>query len=228
MIAALLDFISPRPCRLCGKRLSLYEQEICTACNLHLPRTHYEETPFDNNLSRLFWGRFNVDRVAALYFYEAHSDSSRLIYDLKYHGKRELGQWLGTLAAEEFKAFNFFDGIDFIVPVPVTWRRRWKRGYNQSEVIAHGVAEVTGLPVRRKLLKRVHFKCSQTKLSLSERLRNAEGAFAVRSREDISGSHVLIVDDVVTTGATVSSCAKELEKAGAEKISVLSIGCTKI
>jgi ComF family protein len=228
MIASLLDFISPRSCRICGKRLSLYEQEICTVCNRHLPRTYFAEIPFDNNMSRLFWGKFNVGRVAALYFYESHSPASRLIYDLKYHGKRDLGLWLGSIVAKEFSAFDFFEDIDFIVPVPITWRRKWKRGYNQSYVIACGVADVTGIPIRNNLLKRVHFSCSQTRLLTSDRLRNVEGAFSMRNKEDVSGKHILLIDDIVTTGATVSSCAKELEKAGSGKISVLSIGCTKI
>ncbi len=228
MLTALLDFISPRACRICGKRLSTAEEEICTVCNRHLPRTGYATAPYDNNMAKRFWGRINIERAAALFFYESHNSPSRLIHDLKYHGKEDVGIWLGRVTAEEFGAEGFFDGIDMIVPVPITWRRRWHRGYNQSTAIARGVAQVTGLPVNDKALKRTHFSLSQTQLSVSERMSNVDDSFRIRSGKGIAGKHILIVDDIVTTGATVSACGKELEKAGAEKISVMSIGCTKI
>ncbi len=227
MLTALLDFISPRACRICGKRLSTAEQEICTVCNRHLPRTRYAETPYDNDMARRFWGHFHTERAAALFFYETHNSPSKLIYDLKYHGKEELGEWLGRVTAEEFAANGFFEGIDMIVPVPITWRRKWHRGYNQSLAIARGVAEVTGLPVSAKALERTHFNRSQTQLSVSERMENVAGAFHLWRKDGIVGRHILLVDDIVTTGATASECGKLLEKGGAEKISVLSIGCTK-
>jgi ComF family protein len=227
MLTSILDFVSPRACRICGKRLSTVEQEICTVCNRHLPRTHYAETPYDNEMARRFWGRFHTERAAALFFYEAHNAPSRLIHDLKYHGKEALGEWLGRVAAEEFAPEGFFEGIDMIVPVPITWRRKWRRGYNQSTAIARGVAQVTGLTVAAKALKRTHFTRSQTQLSVSERMANVVGAFRLRRPDGIAGRHILLVDDIVTTGATASECAKELEKAGAAGISVLSIGCTK-
>ncbi len=228
MLTALLDFISPRACRICGKRLSKAEEEICTVCNRHLPRTVYASVPYDNNMAKRFWGRFNIERAAALFFYESHNSPSRLIHELKYHGKEELGVWLGRITAEEFSSHGFFDGIEMIVPVPITWRRRWKRGYNQSDAIARGVSEVTGIPVNTKALKRTDFSKSQTQLSASERMGNVENAFCIRKGKGIEGKHILLIDDIVTTGATVSECGKQLEKAGAEKISVLSIGCTKI
>ena len=227
MLTALLDFISPRACRICGKRLSTAEQEICTVCNRHLPRTRYAETPYDNDMARRFWGRFHAERAAALFFYETHNSPSKLIYDLKYHGKEELGEWLGRVTAEEFAANGFFEGIDMIVPVPITWRRKWHRGYNQSLAIARGVEELTGLPVSAKALERTHFNRSQTQLSVSERMENVAGAFRLWRKDGIVGRHILLVDDIVTTGATASECGKLLEKGGAEKISVLSIGCTK-
>ena len=228
MLTALLDFISPRACRICGKRLSTAEEEICTVCNRHLPRTGYAATPYDNNMAKRFWGRFNIERAAALFFYESHNSPSRLIHDIKYHGKEELGVWLGRITAEEFASDGFFDGIDMIVPVPITWRRRWKRGYNQSHAIARGVSEVTGIPVNAKALRRTRFSGSQTLLSASERMGNVADSFCLRQVKGIGGKHILLVDDIVTTGATASECGKLLETAGAEKVSVMSIGCTKI
>lgn len=228
MLTALLDFISPRACRICGKRLSTAEEEICTVCNRHLPRTGYAAMPYDNNMAKRFWGRFNIERAAALFFYESHNSPSRLIHDIKYHGKEELGVWLGRITAEEFASDGFFDGIDMIVPVPITWRRRWKRGYNQSHAIARGVSEVTGIPVNAKALRRTRFSGSQTLLSASERMGNVADSFCLRQVKGIGGKHILLVDDIVTTGATASECGKLLETSGAEKVSVMSIGCTKI
>lgn len=228
MLTALLDFISPRACRICGKRLSTAEEEICTVCNRHLPRTGYAAMPYDNNMAKRFWGRFNIERAAALFFYESHNSPSRLIHDIKYHGKEELGVWLGRITAEEFASDGFFDGIDLIVPVPITWRRRWKRGYNQSHAIARGVSEETGIPVNAKALRRTRFSGSQTLLSASERMGNVADSFCLRQVKGIEGKHILLVDDIVTTGATASECGKLLETAGAEKVSVMSIGCTKM
>ena len=227
MLNALLDFISPRACHLCGKRLAVSEKNICAVCNWHLPRTGYAETAYDNPMARLFWGRFKVERAAAWIFYQSHGEPSKLIYKLKYHGRREIGEWLGRNAAEEFKDNGFFDDIDCIVPVPITWQRRFKRGYNQSEVIAHGISEVTGLPVLSNCVKRKGKSESQTHLSPDERMQNVLGAFNLCCPEKIKGRHILLVDDVVTTGATICSCAETLSEAGDVRISVLTIGCAK-
>lgn len=228
ILSAILDFISPRACRLCGKRLGVADKEICGVCNWHLPRTNFIDNPYDNTMSRLFWGRFEVERSAALYYYQSHGNPSKLIYDLKYHGKKDIGEWLGHLVAEEFKVKDFFEDIDAIIPVPITWKRKYSRGYNQSESIARGVNTVTGIPVLRKALKRTRFAESQTQVKPSERFKNVEGAFRLEDKDKISGKHILIVDDVVTTGSTISSCAKELLKAGNVKISVLTIAITKM
>lgn len=228
MIASIIDFISPRACRCCGTRLSITEQEICSVCHWHMPRTEYWNCPYDNNLSRRFWGRFEVTKAASLYFYEAKGTHARLIHDLKYYGRKHVGEWLGRTAAEEMAPSGFFEDIDILVPVPITWRRKWHRGYNQSEVIARAVAEVTALPVCSNALRRTHFHRSQTTLSTPERIENVEEAFSLRHPESIEGLHVLLIDDIVTTGATVASCAKELFKAGNVRVSVMSIGCTKI
>lgn len=226
MLNALLDFISPRACRMCGNRLALTEGEICSVCNWQLPRTGYCETAYDNPMARLFWGRFQVERVAGWMHYQPSNPQCKLIYDLKYYNADELAVYLGTVVAKEYSEYGFFEDIDLIVPVPLTLFRRLKRGYNQSERIARGIAEITGLPVVNAL-KRVRFTESQTRLDGIRRAENVAGAFKLSKPEAVRGKHVLIVDDVITTGATVSACAEELSKAGNVKISVLSLGITK-
>lgn len=223
----LFDLISPRPCAICGQRLSPTESVICAVCHLHLPLTNLVSSPYDNPMARLFWGLFPVERAAAWFYYEPKSEVDEMIYDLKYRGHADIGEDLGYLVARRFDACGFFDGIDAIVPIPLTWQRRWRRGYNQSEEIAKGISRLTGLPIYNKVVKRVSFSGSQTKKSVWERQKNVEHAFQLTDGEKIAGKHLLVIDDIVTTGATVKACATELCKAPGVRISVLSLGFTK-
>ena len=223
----LLDVISPRPCAICGERLSTNELVLCGVCHMHLPLTHFEQKPLDNPMARLFWGRFPVERAAALFFYEPQAPVSRIIYDMKYHNMPEVARNMGILTARRFAASGFFDGIDALVPMPITWRRKWKRGYNQSYEIARGISEVTRLPIYKDVVKRVRFKQSQTRQHAWERLHNVDGAFRLVRPEKIGGLHLLLIDDIVTTGATATACACELAKAPGVRISILSLGLTK-
>ena len=223
----LLDVISPRPCAICGCRLSANERVLCGACHLHLPLTHYEQQPLDNPMARLFWGRFPVERAVALFFYEPQAPVSRLIYDMKYHHMPELAENMGAVTARQFAEAGFFEGIDALVPMPITWRRKWKRGYNQSFEMARGVSEITGLPIYNDVVKRIRFRQSQTKQHAWERLHNVDDVFRLVRPNKISSKHILLIDDIVTTGATISACGRELSKAKDVRISILTLGLTK-
>ena len=223
----LLDLVSPRRCAVCGRRLGASQSVLCGPCQLHTPFTFFERSPYDNLMARLLWGRIDVERAAALFYYEPASPSSRMIFDLKYHGDYALGRSLGMLAARRFEAADFFSGIDALVPVPLTWLRRLRRGYNQSYEIACGVKAVTGLPVYNKVVRRVRFTQSQTTRRSAERWRNVEGAFSLVDAEKIAGCHLLLIDDILTTGATVTACARELLRAPGVRISILTLGCTR-
>lgn len=227
MFQSLLDYVCPRPCIVCGNRLAVTEKEICTVCNWHLPRTDFASSPYDNPLARLFWGQLPVERATALIYYYPHSLSSNLIYDAKYHGRTDVCHWLGQTLAREYKEESFFDGIDAIVPMPLTRWRRWQRGYNQSKEIARGIASVCPLPIIDKAVKRLHFKASQTKLNALERKENVKDNFRLVRPELIRGKHILLVDDVITTGSTILACGSELAKAGDVRISIMAAGFTK-
>ena len=134
---------------------------------------------------------------------------------------------MGRLLAKELQRADFFDGIDGIIPIPLTRKRYRQRGYNQSYEIAKGVSEVTGLPIYNDAVQRTNFKGSQTHRWRWDRIENVESAFKLTNAERIAGKHILLIDDVVTTGATMISCAKELSKAGNVKFSTLSLGHTK-
>jgi len=173
---------------------------------------------------RLFWGRIPIEKGTAFFFYKAHSDTSRLIYQLKYGGHPELGEGLGCIVAAEFAHDGFFEGITAVVPVPLAHQREKERGYNQSVEIVRGISAETGLPVLDKVLERISFHGSQTQKGRWERNENVEKAFHLLDASPLNNQHILLVDDVITSGATLVSAAKELLKGTNVKISVLSLG----
>ncbi len=222
----LFDLISPRFCTMCGSRLSTTEEVICLSCQLSLPRTEFAKTPDDNKMAKLFWGRVPVERAAAWFYYQPSSPPARLITTLKYEDRAEIGAFIGRLAAEEILPTGFFEGIDVLVPIPLTRRRQRSRGYNQSFEIAKGVSGVTGIPIERNAVKRIVFKESQTRQARLDRMENVEGVFHLADADVLCGRHVLVIDDVVTTGATMISCCKELMLVPDIKLSILSMGFT--
>lgn len=222
-----LDLAAPRSCAVCGRRLGGSQQLLCAACQLHLPFTRFELRPYDNVMARRFWGVLPLERAAALFFYEPRSDASAMVYALKYGDRPDLGHVMGTLLALRMLPHDFFSGVDAIVPVPLSLLRRWHRGYNQSLEIARGIGEVTGLPVFNRVVRRVHFHQSQTQLTHFQRQTNISGAFRLVRPDQVSGRHLLLVDDVVTTGATVTALGQELLRAGDVHLSILSLGFTR-
>ena len=223
----VLDVISPRICVMCGRRLSATEDVICNKCNFHLPRTGLAKDAYNNVMAKLFWGRLPIERASALFYYEGHSETANIIYQLKYKGHPEIGYIMGRMVAREFLSYDFFEGIDGIVPVPLARKRQRQRGYNQSEMIAEGISEATGLPIFDKVIRRTDFKESQTRMGRWERNKNVEDVFQLTDGSRIRGKHLLMVDDVVTTGATVVACGQELLKAGNISLSVVSLGFAK-
>lgn len=223
----ILDFFMPRLCASCGDRLTISDHGICMKCNWHLPRTYFWLNPKDNEMAQRFWAIIPIENAAALFYYRSHSPESKIILEIKYNGKWNVAQDMGRIIANEFRDYGFFDGIDLIVPIPITKRRMRQRGYNQSLEIAKGISALTGLPVICNAVKRINFSDSQTRKSGMERKENVKDAFRLVSSLEIDDRHVLIIDDVVTTGSTILSCAEELLKGGVKKISVLSIGYTK-
>ena len=225
--SSLLDLISPRTCVVCGQRLSVSEETICSKCNLHLPRTGFQQDPYENIMAKMFWGQIPIERATALFYYEPHAETANILYEMKYKNHPEIGEVMGRLMARELQMSNFFEGIDGIIPVPLAKKRQRQRGYNQSHELAKGISEITGLPIYNKVVRRTVFEGSQTSLGRWERNENVEHVFELKDASTIQGKHLLLVDDVVTTGATVIACAKELCKAGGVRISVLSLGLAK-
>ena len=223
----LVDLIAPRACVVCGGRLGIHEFFICGSCNLQLPRTNYADNPYENDMARLFWGQLPVERCAALFFYQGGSGPSQILYELKYKNHPEIGEFFGRMIAEEWNDTGFFEGIDLIVPVPLAKERQRQRGYNQSLHIARGIGSVTRLPIVTNAVSREQFVESQTQKDRWQRNENVEGCFRLNDGSALRGRHVLLIDDVVTTGATICSCGREMLKAGDVRFSILTIGFAK-
>ena len=221
IIGDILNLIFPRYCITCGDRLSRSEKMICVSCLAHLPRT-WAHTSSPNKLEQLFWYHLPIERAAAFFSYDT-AETRELIHRMKYHDTPDIGSELGRHFAKELTNTGFFDGIDLIIPVPLSRKRLSRRGYNQSEYIAKGISQVTGIRVDTSVIKRTVDNPSQTQKEFADRLENVRNIFSLCKSEAVKGKHVLIIDDVITSGATVTSCGKELVKAGDVRISVLSL-----
>lgn len=224
------DFISllfPRICYACGDHLLRNENLICTGCYVSIPRTNYH-LEAENPVARLFWGRCMVERAAAFSFYTKGSRIRNLIHNLKYKGISELGDELGRIYGLSLKSSGFTDGIDLIIPVPLHKDKERLRGFNQSESVSKGIAGVTGLPVDTGSLERIVLSPTQTNRSRYERWENVNGIFRVKDRERIRGRHVLLVDDVITTGSTIEACVNELLRVDGVRVSVVALGFARV
>ena len=224
------DFISllfPRLCYACGDHLLRNESLICTGCYVSIPRTNYH-LQNENPVAQLFWGRCMVEKAAAFSFYNRGSRIRNLIHKLKYSGIKEIGYELGRIYAVQLKASGFTADIDMIIPVPLHPSKKRIRGFNQSEYISAGVSAVTELPVDTDSLIRILQSATQTNRTRYERWSNVEGIFRVSDAGAIRGKHILLVDDVITTGSTIESCVNELLKIEDVKVSVIAIACAVV
>ena len=201
---SLIDFVLPRYCKVCGRRLDTGETNLCISCYLSMPSLDYQ--PDSLSLAeRILLTEKNVVRAASVIQYEKESDYRRILFHLKYWNHPEVGTWLARIGAERLAEKGFFDGVDSIVTVPLSARKRRKRGYNQCDYIAQGVAQVTGLPLIEGAVERGVEHQHQAGLGRYQRWNNAEGLFSVRNPELLRGHHILLIDDVMTTGATLCS-----------------------
>ena len=208
LLTDLRELLLPRLCPVCGKLLMEGEDVLCAYCAIGLPR-HRILNIDDNPLLRMIWDKADVRRATTFLSYNHHSPYHNLIINIKFRGRSDLAFRLGRWAALEATRQGFWEGVDALVPVPLTRRRRWKRGYNQAEMLARGMAEVTGVPVVN-LLKRTKNRTPQSRLNGEERLKNAEGIYKAVIPDKWQGKRLVLVDDVMTTGATLGSCAQAL------------------
>lgn len=198
------------------------EEVICLRCNIDMPRTNWH-LERDNPVEKLFWGKIPLERATSYFLYHKGSNFRHILHLLKYEGRSDIGRTMGRFIAEEIAKSGFFDGIDAIVPVPLHPRKQRARGYNQSECLASGIADVTGIELDIQAVKRWVHSPTQTRKSVYERWENVAGIFRVDHPERYAGKHILLVDDVLTTGSTVTACADAFAGVEDLRISVLTL-----
>lgn len=216
------DFLFPRACCICGNSLLHDEKYCCTSCLMALPRTNLHLIE-DNEIEKNFWGKINIKRATSFLYYSKGGDVRQLLYELKYHGNKYIGEFLGRVMASELIDSGFFDGIDCIIPVPLHKKKLHKRGYNQSEWLCKGISQVTSIPIRKDIIRRVSQTETQTHKGMYERWSNVNQAFQGEDVSSLNNLHILIVDDVLTTGATIVSCCDSFKDIKSIQISVLTL-----
>lgn len=222
-----LGLIVPRTCLVCGHTLVHGEEHVCFSCNLEMPRTNLHRQSTSRIADRL--ARLQPSTpVAAWFYYRRATPWAHIVHLAKYAGQPGLARELGRQFARELVADGFFDNVDCLVPVPMHMVKRLMRGYNQAHMIALGVADVTGLPVNRSLYAR-RGHATQTRRSATERSHNViADHFGVRNADTLAGMRVVVIDDVITTGATIEAAISILAaKTDILQAKVLSLGITE-
>ena len=224
LFKSLLNLLFPRVCAACGNILLEGETDVCTTCRYLLPKTGYELNPA-NPLAQMFYGQMPFNAVMAEFFYSKTGKVQHLIHGLKYHGCRENGVFLGREIGKSLLQAPDYQGIDTIIPIPLHPKKEKMRGYNQSSVIAKGISDVMNINVDEKSMRRAVFTDTQTKKTREQRWNNVENIFVLNRPEMLKNKHVLLVDDVITTGATLMSAGKALMQVEGIKISVATVAC---
>lgn len=227
-IRAATDALLPRLCPVCGNALDGDEAYICRKCLAELPRTHLEDVEF-NTMEQLFAGKVPILRATGYFYYEKSSPYAQILHDIKYRNMPRMGQWLTTRAASDLKDSGFFDGINAIVPVPLHRSKLAQRGYNQSDYLARGLAQVLQVPIYPAVIAtRAHG--SQTRRGATDRWLNAQDTYALSDKhaKRLENTHILLVDDVVTTGATLEACAKALLAIPGVTVSLFTLATSRL
>lgn len=224
-LKAATDILLPRQCITCGQKLLLDEKHLCLECLADLPLTYFwtmSHNPMADKFNAIMQERQKGSNeslrekyayAAALFFYHSDADYRLIPYQIKYHGNLQAGKYFGKMLGKRLASSEQFSDVDLIVPVPLHWTRKWKRGYNQAEVIASGVAESLGVPMKADILKRRKRTKTQTKVDVEAKAQNVSNAFSLNhdTLENLSSSrkmpeHLLLIDDVFTTGSTLHAC----------------------
>jgi ComF family protein len=220
-ITQFSDFFLPRFCPSCKNKLSTKEKVVCDSCFSNIKRADSERLAHE--FERKFFSEKIICGFISLFVFEKDKELQQIIHELKYNGKFSIGTFLGKEAARQSKQQLNDWHIDFIVPVPLHHLKRAERGYNQSDFIGMGIKSELQIPLKTNAIRRIRFTETQTSMNLAERKENMQGAFKITKSKILKGKNILLIDDVITTGATITECGKVLKEIGANNIYAASV-----
>ena len=227
MLKDFLALIYPNLCFGCQKNLQHSENGICTYCEYELPKTNFHLDE-DNPVAKVFWGRVPIENGTAFYYFNKESKIQKLLHQLKYRGEKQIGELLGKIAGFELKSSAFYNEIDYMMPIPLHPLKQKRRGYNQSEQIAIGLSEALNIQVNIQNIFRKEINDTQTKKTRYARWENIQASFEIKNINMLKNKHILLVDDVITTGSTLEACAQKLHnEVEGIRISVFALAYTK-
>jgi ComF family protein len=219
-LSPLFHLFYPHNCIGCGSDLIDKDNFLCLECFDNLPYTNFAQHA-NNPLEKKFWGRIALVSAMSLFYFSKESIVQNMIYELKYKGNKRAGYFFGNLIGKSLLNSNRFHA-DVLIPLPLFEKKEKMRGYNQSEILCHGIAEIIDQPVVKNNVIRKVFTETQTRKHRVERWKNVENIFQVKFPEELEGKHILLVDDIITTGATIDACATEILKIKNVKLSIAS------
>jgi ComF family protein len=223
------DFVSlffPELCLGCQRSLLLQEEFICTHCHYSLPYTNFHLEQ-DSQAAKKLWGRVRVEKVASYLYFASGSHVQQIMHSIKYRNRPSAAQFLGRHYGVELVAADVFKDADLIIPVPLHKKRMIQRGYNQSEYFGKGLSESMGIEMHTTIIKRTHHRKSQITRNRYERYENTKGIFTIRQPAAIVDRHIILVDDILTTGATLEACANALLEVKGVKVSIITLAYAK-
>lgn len=220
---SISQLLYPRLCEGCKRPLLTEESTLCMHCLPELPGTGYHHIP-NNETALRFAGRIPYAHATSLAYFTEDGLLQHLLHGLKYHNKKETGIFLGKQFAYDLLKTDWIKKIDLIIPVPLHPKKQRERGYNQSELIAEGMSYVLKIPVMSTVLQRLRYTESQTKKSRQQRVDNMKDAFTIKDPNILINKHVMIIDDILTTGATIEACTNAILDISCVEVSIATIG----
>ena len=222
ILSPLAHLFYPHICTGCGSDLVEEDNLLCLQCVNDLPHTNFAMHA-GNPVEKIFWGRLPLTAAMSEFYFTKGTLIQTLIHEFKYKGNTDMGLYLGAMMGSSLLSNNRFTKIDLMVPLPLFADKEFKRGYNQATILCNGISEVTDIPVIKNNVVRKRYTETQTKKHRTERWENVESSFEVSNPKEIAGKHILLVDDVVTTGATLEACGAEILKAEGTMLSIATL-----
>ncbi|MDR1372442.1 MAG: ComF family protein [Dysgonamonadaceae bacterium] len=218
----IISLFYPKVCAVCKERLMGKEEFLCLHCFSDLPKTNYHLIA-SNPAAERFYGKIPIQKACAYLYYNKGGMAQKIVEEIKYHGNRKLGICCGGMIAKDLIDSTFFSEIDLLVPVPLHPGKKKKRGFNQTEIIAKGISEITKIPVDTRNIRRTRANESQTTKNIFERYRNTVNLFELTDSHAMENKHILLIDDVLTSGSTLEAVARAVLHVKGLKVSILTL-----